>query len=243
MKKSRNRYIKYGLIFGLTLALSLVLGFIFSDYYFLGCATLFLGFTQTLLLSKGKWWEEVVGIAEAIFVATVAWIAHLYGTVIFTMLIYIPMSIFSMINWKKHQYNGVVHINKMTIKASLFIVFSLCCSVVLVSFGLSKIPNQNLPIMDTISNLMDICGLILIALRFKEGWIFWILCSTIDFIMWAVLLSQGESMNAIMMVIVSAVNIAINCWGFYSFVKLRKKQEIKQIKSRAMFDNHYKSLI
>lgn len=226
-----NNFNKKSILFiSLTLVFSLVLGFIFHDYYLLGSITLFLGVLQTFLLSKGLWWEEIVGITEAIMVAVVAYKANLYGTTIFTVAVYIPLSIFSLFSWKENQHNGIIKVNKMNLRVSFIVVISLCVCVTIFSFLLSKLKNQNFPILDTISNMLDICGIILIALRYKEGWIFWILCSGIDFIMWSLLATQQVSYNCVMMIIVSFINVVLDIWGLYSFVKMQKKQEIKQLK-------------
>ncbi len=227
MNIKHKQIAKYGCIISLMLIFSLVLGFIFSDYLMLGSCVLFLGCVQTLFLSKGFWWEELFGITEALLVAIVALNANLYGTAIFTAFVYVPLSVFSLVNWKKHQYGGIVKINKMDTQNSILLVLILCISIVVFSFLLSLLPNQNLPVLDTISNMLDICGIILIALRYKEGWIFWILCSLADFVMWGILFLQDKSLNAIMMIIVSVVNIIINMWGFWSFIKIRKQQELK----------------
>ena len=229
MQLKRKQIIKYCCLTSLMLGGSLALGFMFDDYLFLGSLTLFLGCLQTLLLSKGFWWEELVGITEALMVAIVALASNLYGTAIFTVLVYVPLSVFSLISWKKHQNGGVVKINKMNTKTSVLLIVLLLVSIVIFSFLLSLVPNQNLPALDTISNMLDICGIILIALRFKEGWIFWIMCSLADFIMWGVLFLQGNTVNSPMMIIVSFVNIIINVFGYWSFIEIRKLQE-KQLK-------------
>lgn len=201
----------------------LALGFIFNDYLFLGSLILFLGGVQTLLLSKGVWWEELIGITEAAVVAFVAYKANLYGTAILTIAVYIPLSVFSLISWKENQHGGRIIVNKMTAKTSVFVILSLVVAVAVVAFLLSLLPNQNLPVLDTLSNMLDICGIVLIALRYKEGWIFWMLCSAIDLVLWSVLHINQSSSNSIMMIIVSILNVLLNAWGLYSFLKMSKK--------------------
>ena len=210
------------IVIGLMLVLCLALGFIFNDYMFLGSLILFLGAAQTLLLSKGVWWEELIGITEAAVVALVAYRANLFGTAILTIAIYIPLSIFSLISWKDNQQGGKIQVNRMTVKTSVIVVFSLIITITIVSLLLSLLPNQNLPVLDTLSNMLDICGIILIALRYKEGWIFWMLCSGIDLVLWGILHFSHASHNGIMMIIVSLFNILLNAWGFYCFLKMSK---------------------
>ena len=75
---------------------------------------------------------------------------------------------------------------------------------------------------DKVVAMLDICGIVLIALRYKEGWIFWMLCSAIDLVLWSVLHINQSSSNSIMMIIVSILNVLLNAWGLYSFLKMSK---------------------
>lgn len=95
-----------------TFILSFGLGVLFKDKFLMGSTTLYLGFVQTYFMTKGKWYEEFVGIFETIMSSTVYIFACMYGSAIFTVLIYIPLSIFSIINWKKHENDNVVYIFK-----------------------------------------------------------------------------------------------------------------------------------
>lgn len=102
------------------------LGFIFHDQYFLGSTTLFLGCMQTLLMTMGKWYEEAVGILETITSTTVCIISGLYGSAIFTALVFIPLAIFSLVNWKNNENDGKVLLNKMETKKICFNNFAHC---------------------------------------------------------------------------------------------------------------------
>lgn len=221
MKKN----IKTILYFSLSFIFSYGLGILFKDKYLLGSTTLFLGFVQTYFATKGKWFEEFVGIFETIFTAIVCALTCMYGSAIFTIIIYIPLSIFSIINWKKHEKDYEVMLNKMTWKKSLIVISLILILTIILSLLLSLIPTQRLAILDAAGDILNIFGILLIALRYKEGWIVWILCNFVDLSTWIVALINNYSSNAIMMIIMSLVYIALNIWGFYSFIKLRKNQE------------------
>ena len=192
----------------------------------LASISMFLGFVQVYLASIGKWQEKLVGIFENLMTATVCFFAALYGTVIFTVCVIIPLSIFGIINWKKHQQDDQVELNKMTFKKSLIVIFIILSSTALVSFLLTLIPNQNLPIFDAAGNILNVCGIVLLALRYKEGWIIWLLCNSIELVTWILALTNDYSQNAIMMIIKCVIYIMLNVWGFVSFIRLRKNQEI-----------------
>lgn len=51
--------------------------------------------------------------------------------------------------------------------------------------------------------------------------------------MWVFILYSGYSNNAILMIITSVIYLALDVWGLVSFIKLRKKQEVKQIPTNA----------
>ena len=212
----------------IALIFSYGIGLIFKDSYLLGSTTLYIAFIHTLLQAKGKWYQEFVGIASTILSTVVSLLAHMYSSAIFSVLVYIPLSIFSIMNWKKNKNKNddIVKLNKMTFGKSLIVIVSIVLSSVVLSFLLSLIPSQRLAFLDAVSSVLNICGILLIALRFKEGWIVWILCNFIDISIWIISLVNGYSGNSVMMIIMSVVNVALNIWGFVSFIKLRNKQEI-----------------
>lgn len=213
--------------FILTFCLSFGLGILFKDKYFLGSITLFLGFTQTYFMTKGKWYEEFVGIFETIMSTIVCVFACMYGSAIFTVLVYVPLSIFSIVNWKKHENDNVVNLNKMTVKKSIFAISLVIICAAILSLLLSLIPTQRLAFWDACGDILNICGILLIALRYKEGWIVWIMCNLVELTTWIIVLIKGYSQNAIMMIIMSLIYIGLNIWGYISFIKLRKNQENK----------------
>ena len=213
--------------FVLTFCLSFGLGILFKDQYLLGSITLFLGFSQTYFMTKGKWYEEFVGIFETVMSTIVCVLACMYGSAIFTILIYIPLSIFSIVNWKKHEKDNMVKLNKMTIKKSIITIFIIVVSTLILSFLLSLIPTQRLSFWDACSDILNICGIALIALRYKEGWILWILCNLVELTTWIIVLIKGYSHNAFMMIVMSLIYIGLNIWGYIAFIKLRKNQENK----------------
>ena len=210
-----------------TFILSFGLGILFKDKFLMGSTTLYLGFVQTYFMTKGKWYEEFFGMLETIMSTTVYVFACMYGSAIFSVLIYIPLSIFSIINWKKHENNDVVKLNKMTISKSLITILLVVICTVILSFLLSLIPTQRLAFWDACDVILNICGILLIALRYKEGWIVWILCNIVELTIWIIALLKGYSQNAVMMIIMSLIYIGLNVWGYISFIKLRNKQENK----------------
>lgn len=201
------------------------LGILFSDKYLLGSISLFFGCVQTLYTTKGKWFEAAIGILGTLISIIICLLTGLYGSIIFAVIVYIPLSIFNIINWKKHENNAVVKLNKMTPIKSMITILLVIISTALIGFLLSLIPSQKLAFWDACSNILNVCGILLIALRYKEGWIFWIICNFVEITIWILVSINGYSQNAIMLIIKNVIYIALNIWGYIAFIKLRKQQE------------------
>ena len=212
-----------------TIAAVFLLGWIVKDDYFIGSITLCFGMLQITLMMKGSWIAEVLALFETTVCIPIYFINGLYGTIIFIFLVYIPMGIYSIFSWKNNQENGIVKINKFSLKTSLIVVSLLTAFTLLLSFLLSLIPSQNLSFLDSLTNGLNICGVILIALRYKEGWYFWMMCNLVETVTWCILISHGAA-NSIMMLIICIVYIVLDIFGLKAFVNLRRNQDVKNDK-------------
>ncbi|MBE6124680.1 MAG: nicotinamide mononucleotide transporter [Erysipelotrichaceae bacterium] len=217
---------KFNLVYLITtFIVSFGLGIIFKDHYLLGSITLYLGFVEILLMSQGKWYEKFVGIFETLFSTTVFILSSMYGSIFFTLFIYLPIAIFSIINWKKNEKESIVQLNKMDLKTSIITVFLVVIGTLIVSSLLTLIPTQKLAFWDSLNNILNISGILLIGLRYKEGWIVWIINSVTELTTWILALQNGYSNNAILMIFTCIFYLGLNTWGLKSFINLRKKQE------------------
>ena len=77
---------------------------------------------------------------------------------------------------------------------------------------LTLIPSQRLAFMDASSNCINLCGVILMILRFKEAWWIWLINNIIDLIIWIITTVSGGN-GAIMMLLVSIGYLLINIYG------------------------------
>ena len=142
-------------------------------------------------------------------------------------MVYIPIGIFNIFSWKKSEINGVVKINKFSLKTSLITVFSILLSTVVLTVLLSLIPGQNYSFLDSLTNMLNIAGVVLLGLRYKEGWYFWIICNLVEMITWILMIVTGAP-NSIMMLIICVIYIVLDVFGIKAFVKMRYSQENKE---------------
>lgn len=224
MTLQKKDLFKYVIFCALIFVISIFLGVVFNDLSIIGTITLCLGCSQIFFMSKGIWWQELLGIAENLFTAIICINAQLYGTVIFTLIIFIPISIFTLLNWKNNQTDGTIYINKMSSKGVITILGLLLLAIAVVAIVFAHLPGQNLPLLDSISNLFDLTAVLLFAFRYKEGWFFWMLCSITSIVMWVLLYINININGAIMMIILSILYLIMYVWGYLSFIKIHKIQ-------------------
>lgn len=103
----------------------------------------------------------------------VCYINGLYGIAILSLLVYFPSQIQGYLSWnKKKDDNNEVEIRGFTLKNSIIITLSCIIGSAILGFLLIKIPNQKLAFLDSSSNIINICGIVLMNLRLKNAGLF-----------------------------------------------------------------------
>lgn len=223
-KNTKWKLIRYALITVLTFSIIFVLGWIFDDKYYLGSITLCFGVVQVVFMMKGTWVAEVLALFEGIAAIAIYVFNGLWGTVIFSFLIYIPLNIYGIISWKRNQIDGVVKINKLTWK-KFFIIAAI---VVVGSLGLdlllSLIPSQQMSLLDSLVNVFNVLGIVMLNLRYKEGWFAWMICNIIESTTWITFIVLGTGSSAVMMLLICITYLILDIFAYRSFVKINTKQ-------------------
>lgn len=76
--------------------------------------------------------------------------------------------------------------------------------------------------MDASSNCINLCGVILMILRFKESWGLWLINNIIDLIIWLIIfINNGD--GSFMMLMVSIGYLLINIYGIIKWQLELKK--------------------
>ena len=207
----------------ITIAVSILLG-IFLNNSVWGIISLSAGFLNAYYMAIGKWYNYIFGIIFSVTYSANCYFAGLFGFVIFTIIVYTPMQIYGLINWKKNKQNDEVLMKSLNIKkASL-----LCGLIVLGSAGLgfllALIPGQNLSFLDSTSQLTNIAGLFLMMIRYRESWYIWLIQNSIDLTIWIINLINGVK-DSLMVLIVSVMYLIMNVIGVISWIKIERKQK------------------
>lgn len=201
---------------------SIICGLISEDYI-LGTMILICGLLNSYYASIGKIYNYFFGGLYSILSGYVCFKNGLFGIAILSLLVYFPSQIHGYFSWNKNEdKNKNVKIRNFNFKNSILIIFSCLIGSLLLGYLLGKIPGQQLSLLDSSSNIINICGIILMNLRFRECWLIWLFNNTIDLIIWIINVIN-KSPNSYMMLLVSLGYLLINIYGLIKWYKMSKK--------------------
>ena len=210
MKIEMNK--KYFAITIICIIISIISGIISNDLL-IGGTILLTGLLCAYFASEGKRINYVLGLINYLLMGYVAFKNNLFGIFFFYLFIFSPLQVKGFITWNKNLNNDSrVKVREFTFKNSIIITLSCIVGSFLLGYLLTLIPSQRLAFMDATSNCINLCGVILMILRFKEAWWIWLINNIIDLIIWIITTANGGN-GAIMMLLVSVGYLLINIYG------------------------------
>ena len=170
----------------------------------------------------------IFGLLSYLLMGYVAFKNNIYGMSIFYILIFSPMQLIGFINWGKKQDNNKKVIVRAFSKKNRIILIIACIvlSMVMASI-LNKIPNAKFTYLDSFSNIINLSGIVLMALRFNESWWLWLINNVLDLILWTNVVNIGGNYS-ISMLISSIIYLIINIYGIIKWDN-RIKENINNI--------------
>ena len=216
---------KYIIITLMCIAMSIIFGIIAKDLL-IGGTILATGLLCAYFASEGKRINYILGLINYILMGYVAFKNNLFGIFFFYLFIFSPLQIHGYISWKKNLDDDKnVKVREFNLKNSIIITLSCTVFSFILGYLLSLIPGQRLAFMDATSNCINLCGVILMILRFKESWWLWLVNNIIDLIIWIItVINKGN--GSIMMLLVSIGYLLINIYGVIKW-HIESKKNIK----------------
>lgn len=210
----------------LSIIFSIITGILTKDLL-LGGSTLLTGLLCAYYAGKGNKFNYILGLINYILMGYISFKNSLYGLFVFDVLIFAPLQIKGYIDWKKnHNEDSSVKVRQFTLKNSIIITLSCIVGSFVIGYLLSLIPGQRLALLDASSNCVNLCGIILMVLRFKESWWVWLVNNIIDLAIWIITAIQHGD-NSMMMLLVSIGYLLINIWGIYKWNKEAKNNKME----------------
>lgn len=201
------------------------LGMIFQDI-FIGGTTLWTGLLNGYYAAKGNKINYLFGMLNYLFLGYIAYQNSLYGMFFFYIFLFAPLQMQGYFTWgKKSNQRNQFEIRAFTLQNSIYIIGTCILGSILVGYLLNLLPGQQLAFIDATSNCINLCGMILLNLQFKESWWLWGINNILDFIISIhCVLQHGE--NAVMMFITASAFILINILGMIQWNHIEKAKTL-----------------
>lgn len=217
-----KKYIAISLV---CIAVSIISGIIAKDLI-IGGTILATGLLCAYFASEGKRINYILGLINYILMGYVSFKNNLFGIFFFYIFIFSPLQVHGYLSWKKNlDDNKNIKVREFNLKNSIIITLSCIVGSFVLGYFLNLIPGQRLAIMDASSNCINLCGVILMILRFKESWWLWLANNIIDLIIWIITVMNNGT-GSIMMLLVSIGYLLINIYGVIKWSIDAKKNKI-----------------
>lgn len=216
---------KYTLIVSICFVLSIISGVIAKDLI-IGGTILLSGLLCAYFASEGKRVNYIFGLINYILMGYVSLKNNLYGIFLFYIFIFAPLQVRGFITWKRNlNEDNNVKVREFNFTNSIIITLSCVISSFLLALLLNLIPNQRLALMDAASNCINLCGVVLMILRFKEAWWLWLINNVIDLGIW-IITTLNNGIGSVMMLLVSIGYLIINIYGMIKWHVNAKKNKV-----------------
>ncbi len=217
---------KYLIITILSLIISVISGIISNDLI-IGGTILLTGLLCAYFASEGKRINYILGLINYLLMGYVAFKNNLFGIFFFYIFIFSPLQVNGFITWNKNLNDDKnVKVREFTLKNSIIITLSCIIGSIILGYLLTLIPTQRLAFMDATSNCINLCGVILMILRFKESWWLWLINNIIDLIIWIITVINGGN-GSVMMLLVSIGYLLINIYGVIKWnIEAKKNKKL-----------------
>ena len=215
--------IKYCIITSICIIISLISGILSNDLL-IGGTVLLTGLLCAYFATEGKRINYILSLINYLLMGYVSLKNNLYGIFFFYIFIFSPLQIKGFFTWNNNlDENKNVKVREFTLKNSIIITISCVLGSFLLGYLLTLIPNQRLAFLDASSNCINLCGVILMILRFKECWWVWLTNNIIDLTIWTLtVINKGD--NSIMMFLASIGFLLINIYGIIKWNLNAKKR-------------------
>ncbi len=227
--KKRKINKKYLIITCLCIIISLISGIISNDII-MGGTILLTGLLCAYFASEGKRINYIMGLINYLLMGYVSFKNNLYGIFFFYICIFSPLQIKGFLTWNKNlNADNNVKVKEFTLKNSIIITVSCLIGSFILGYLLTLIPGQRLAFLDASSNCINLCGVILMILRFKESWWLWLINNVIDLSIWIItFINKGQ--NSAMMLLVSVGYLLINIYGIIKWNIEAKQNQLNDKK-------------
>ncbi len=182
------------------------------------------GIWCVILVAKGRISNYWVGIVNVILYAIISYGYKYYGEVMLNAFYFLPMQFIGAWIWIKNKNKT----KKDTVKTTMLsnknrILWGVISIVGSVGYGIVlKLLGGGLPFIDSMSTVLSIIAMILMAWRYMEQWVLWIIVDIVTIILWfVVLVNGGNDVSILLMWIAYLINAIYGLVNWYKMYKIQ----------------------
>lgn len=194
---------------------------------YLTLAASLIGVTSLIFNAKGNPFGQFLMVIFSVLYGIISFSFSYYGEMMTYLGMTAPMAVFALISWLRHPYNGnkaEVKVNRLTKKESLFMLLLTAAVTFLFFFILAAFHTANL-IPSTVSVATSFLA---VYLTFKRSAFYAVAYAANDIVLiylWSMAaLSNSSYLSVVICFMIFLVN---DIYGFISWSKMQKRQEIK----------------
>ena len=196
--------------------------------------------TACNLVAQGKVLGFLFEIFASLTFIVVCIFNRVYGEIIMNILVYIPLNIVSIINFRKNTNKETkqVNVRQLTLKQWLVII-AIFATLTAGIFSILRFAlNQVSPFLNAVLISISIISMVIMSQRFKEFWYFDLAGNFISTLMWLFISTKApNAIQSLPIVISSFAAFTNNIYGIWMWNKIYKRNNSEQ-KSKPI--NHEK---
>ena len=179
------------------------------------------GVISVVLCAKGKIENYAFGLFQAITYAIICFQAHIYGEVMYNIIM-VPMIIIGIITWKKNMQddNAEVKARNLTAKGWIILIVGSIAAVAGYSMIL-KMLGGHFALVDAASTTLSVIATILMLARYSEQWLVWIFVNVLSVVLWVMAFVNGDS-AAITLIVMWSAYLINSTYGYINWRKMAK---------------------
>lgn len=174
------------------------------------------GISYTILAGKGKISCYFFGLCGTLCYAFLSFKNNLFGNLCLYLLYYFPMQMFGIFKWKQHLKKDCQEIVKTKLSTKeRFVYYSLSLILSVVLYFILKYFHDQSPMIDAITSVFSIVGLLLTVKRCIEQWHVWFVVNGLSTIMWINAYLHGSNCFATVIMWATYFVLSIyflHCW-------------------------------
>ena len=187
-------------------------------------SSMFLFMVSENLIANGSRWGFVVSLGSSALYVADCIVFGVYGEVAINLLLYMPLAAYSFFSYKRAELEDgskkFLKVRKLKWFQLIILLFLVVAGGFLVSLILNLFAAKQ-SLLNSLSVVAFIVGMVIGALRFIDSWYFDILGNVFTILMWVFV--SASNISSLPFVISSLSSLVNDFYGIYYWYKLHKK--------------------